>query len=449
VVTLVTSGLLALAYVAFALRVSAPITAVAFACGALLTLVVARPRRAVRAAGEALSVASADLTAAAGEHLGALKVVKSYGAEGRNAERFGGTARRAADAREHAWRAHADSSAAFSVGSVALLAVVTYLALSVLRVSGATVLLLVFIFSRLVPRLSYLQTIHQMLSRELPAWERLSSLAGALEAEREDLEQAHERVELARSIRFDAVSFGYEAGRADAAVDIDLEIEARQTTAVVGPSGSGKTTLADLVMGLVTPRAGRILVDGRVLNESWLRAWREGIGYVAQDTVLFNDTVLANLRWARPGATDQEVREALRLSAAEGFVDALPDGLETVVGDRGVRLSGGERQRLALARALLRRPALLILDEATSALDAENERRIREAIRGLHGRTTILLITHRLPSVRDADVIHVMESGRLVESGSFPTLMLREDGRFRRLWDSQSGAPEMADPLVS
>ncbi|HEY0024108.1 MAG TPA: ABC transporter ATP-binding protein [Longimicrobium sp.] len=447
--TLLAHALMAVAYLAFALRVSAPITAVAFACGAVLLLLQSRFRRNVRAAGEALSTASAALTSAAGEHLGALKVVKSYGAEDRNAALFAGTARRAAEAREQAWRAFADSSATFSVGAVGLLALVTYLALSVLQVPGATVLLLVFLFSRLVPRLSYLQGLHHMMSRELPAWERLTAMAQALEAEREDLEPAHERVELAHSIRIEGVSFGYEAARGDALADVGLQIEARRTTAVVGPSGSGKTTLADLVMGLVRPRAGHIRVDGRTLDESWLRAWREGIGYVAQDTVLFNDTVLANLRWARPEASDDEVREALRLSVADGFVAALPDGLHTILGDRGVRLSGGERQRLALARALLRRPALLILDEATSALDAENERRIREAIRGLHGRMTILMITHRLPSVRDADVIHVMEAGRLVETGSFATLMGRPEGRFRRLWASQSGELDLADPPAS
>jgi ATP-binding cassette subfamily C protein len=191
------------------------------------------------------------------------------------------------------------------------------------------------------------------------------------------------------------------------------------------------------VMGLIGPKAGRIVVDGRVLDESWMRGWREGIGYVAQETVLFHDTVLANLRWAHPEATEAEVWEALRAAAAEEFVRALPEGLETVLGDRGVRLSGGERQRLALARALLRRPALLILDEATSALDPENERRIRAAIAALHGRVTILLITHRLSSVRDADAIHVMEAGRLVESGDWASLLARPAGRFRELWRVQ------------
>jgi ATP-binding cassette subfamily C protein len=176
-----------------------------------------------------------------------------------------------------------------------------------------------------------------------------------------------------------------------------------------------------------------------------MRGWREGIGYVAQDTVLFHDSVRENLRWARPDATDDELWEALRASAADGFVAALPEGIATVVGDRGVRLSGGERQRLALARALLRRPSLLILDEATSALDTENERRIRDAIAALHGRVTILLITHRLSSVRDADAIHVMEGGGLIESGDWPSLLAKPGGRFRALWQSQE-ADEVESP---
>jgi ATP-binding cassette, subfamily C, bacterial len=158
---------------------------------------------------------------------------------------------------------------------------------------------------------------------------------------------------------------------------------------------------------------------------------------VAQDTFLFNDTVRANLLWACPGANDQEIDRALRLAAAEDFVRDLPEGKGTILGDRGVRLSGGERQRLALARALLRSPTLLILDEATSALDSENERHIQSAIEGLHGRMTILIITHRLSTIRRADVIHVLERGRLVESGDWETLLDKESGRFSVLAGAQ------------
>jgi ATP-binding cassette subfamily C protein len=444
--TLFVHGLLALVYLAVALRLSPVLTAVAMGCGGLLLLVMRRQRDATRRAGKEISAVSGELVSAATEHLGALKVVKSYGAEERNARMYAGVARRATEVRMRAWQTYADTRAAFLSGSVVMLAVVAYVALEVLQVSGATVLLLVFLFYRLVPRLAHLQSIYQMLAHDLPAWEQVTARIDALEAEREALADSAERAELAHSIRFDAVSFAYEAGRTDAVRGLTLEIEARRTTAIVGPSGAGKTTVADLVMGLVQPREGRVLVDGRVLDERWLRSWRAEIGYVAQDTLLFNDTVLANLRWARPDATEADVWESLRLAAADGFVAALPEGLETQLGDRGVRLSGGERQRLALARALLRRPALLILDEATSALDAENERRIRDAIRGLHGRMTILMITHRLPSVRDADVVHVVEAGQWVESGTWAELMERPAGRFRRLWASQAGERELPEP---
>jgi ATP-binding cassette, subfamily C, bacterial len=444
--SLLVHGLLALAYLAFALRLSPAITGVAVACGALLLAVLRRQRAASRHAGEEVSAVSAELMGAASEHLGALKVVKSYGAEDRNARIFAGMARRAVDVRLRSWRTYADARIWFMSGSVALLALVAYVALQVLSVGGPTVLLLVFIFYRLVPRLAHLQTVYQMLAHDLPAWEQTTARIDRLRAEREELSPPAGRVELARSIRFEGVRFAYDAGLPDVVDGLEMEIEARRTTAVVGPSGAGKTTVADLVMGLVQPRAGRIVIDGRPLDEGWMRAWREGIGYVAQDTILFNDSVLANLRWARPESTEEEVWEALRLAAADGFVAALPEGLATRVGDRGVRLSGGERQRLALARALLRRPALLILDEATSALDAENERRIRDAIAALHGRMTILMITHRLPSVRDADVVHVIEGGRHVESGTWAELMERPGGRFRRLWASQAGERELPEP---
>jgi ATP-binding cassette subfamily C protein len=447
VLSLLVHALLSAGYLALAFRVSPALTGVALACGTALLLTQRRYREASRRTGKALSGARAEVLNAANEHLGALKVVKSYGAEERNVRIFAGAAEHSRDVHYRAWGAYADSRAAYLSGTVILLAIVAWLALEVLRVTGATVLLLIFLFSRLVPRLGNLQIVYQQLSHDLPAWETLDERVRALEGEQEALSGEEEaREELARSIRFHDVSFAYDDERTNAVEALSLEIEARRTTAIVGPSGAGKTTVADLVMGLVSPRAGRLEVDGHTLDESWLRAWRAGIGYVAQDTLLFNDTVLANLVWARPGATEAEVWEALRLAAAEEFVRALPQGLATEVGDRGVRLSGGERQRLALARALLRRPALLILDEATSALDGENERRIRDAIGALRGSVTILMITHRLPSVRDADVVHVMEAGRLVESGSWAELVARPGGRFRRLWASQAGESDLPEP---
>ena len=211
--------------------------------------------------------------------------------------------------------------------------------------------------------------------------------------------------------------------------EIDFVIPARSTVAVVGPSGSGKSTLADLIMGLVTPDDGTILIDGKPLTGELIYNWRSSIGYVPQENFLFNDTIRGNLLLVRPGASEEEIWDALRQAAADSFVASFPEGLETVVGDRGIRLSGGERQRIALARALLRKPTVLILDEATSSLDRENERRILDAIEGLHGELTMVIIAHRLSTIRRADSIVVLEQGRIVETGTWASLS-QEGGRF-------------------
>ena len=217
-----------------------------------------------------------------------------------------------------------------------------------------------------------------------------------------------------RAVECRQVTFTYRGdGETPALQDVSLKIAAQTTTAIVGPSGAGKSTLADLLMGLVTPSAGSVCVDDVPLSPERLQAWRRQVGYVSQETFLFHDSVRANLLWAQPEATDDDIWRALEQAAADDFVRQLPNGLDTIVGDRGLLLSGGERQRLSLARALLRRPQVLILDEATSSLDSENERRIQAAIDHLHEQITIVVITHRLTTIRNADVIYVIERGRV------------------------------------
>jgi ATP-binding cassette subfamily C protein len=187
----------------------------------------------------------------------------------------------------------------------------------------------------------------------------------------------------------------------------------------------------------VRPSAGVVRIDGEPLTAARARQWRASVAYVSQDTVLFHDSIRANLLWAQPDATEAALREALALAGAAAFVAALPDGLDTVVGDRGVLVSGGERQRIAIARALLRHPEVLILDEPTSALDSEHERRILDTLDGLRGRVTMILVTHRLGAVRQADVVHVLDGGRIIESGAWVALMAAPQGRFRQLADLQ------------
>ena len=193
-----------------------------------------------------------------------------------------------------------------------------------------------------------------------------------------------------------------------------------------------------MVMGLILPVEGSIQIDGKALNSESLSSWRNQIGYVAQDTFLFNDTIRNNLIFADPEADDNDIWEVLKLASADEFVLKLPEGLDTLIGDRGVLLSGGERQRLALARALLRKPSLLILDEATSNLDSQNEGKILNSIEKLHGDITMLVIAHRLSTIRSADVIHLIERGNLVESGTWNQLIEKDNGHFRALYDAQS-----------
>jgi ATP-binding cassette subfamily C protein len=436
---LLSSLVLVPVYIVLALQLSATMSVLVFLSGAALLVLLRKRTQAARQIGEEMSRTTSDLYSAAIEHLGGMKTVKSYGAEERNAEVFSSLVAKVARTYHDGARNYAGTTFRFSAGSALILSVILFIALEVLELSAASLLLLLFLFNRMIPLFSRIQQSYQSYLNALPAFARTIEMQSRLDAAAELVSNDEEKVELRHGVMFERVSFSYEESKVAPEIQgLDLLVEAGKTTAIVGPSGAGKSTIADLVMGLLQPRTGRVTVDGNPLEEERISSWRAQIGYVAQDTFLFNDTVRANLLWACPEASDEEIKQALKSAAAEGFVSGLPDGLDTVLGDRGVRLSGGERQRLALARALLRRPSLLILDEATSALDSENEKRIQSAIEELHGHTTILVITHRLSTIRGADVIHVLEKGRLVESGDWQTLMNKTEGRFRALCRAQS-----------
>lgn len=244
---------------------------------------------------------------------------------------------------------------------------------------------------------------------------------------------------LRTGIALDHVGLRYVQGEPLALADVSFTIPRGSTVALVGSSGAGKSTIADLLVGLYQPSEGQVLIDGLDLVSLDLLSWQQRIGVVSQDTSLFNLSLAENIAFGCPSATQADIREAARRAHAAGFIERLPDGYDTVVGERGFRLSGGQRQRIALARAIMRKPDLLILDEATSALDSENEYLVQQAIAELDHSITRLVIAHRLGTVRGADHIVVMDSGRVVEQGSHYQLMSLADGRYRSLWMAQSG----------
>ena len=240
-----------------------------------------------------------------------------------------------------------------------------------------------------------------------------------------------EKIDYCDAIVFQSVDFKYNRG-SQVLYDLSFDIKANKTVALVGPSGSGKSTIADLVSGILRPASGSITLDGVPLTEVNEAYWRGQIGFVTQEPSLFSDTVLNNLTlWQE--LPSQDVEFALKQANALDFVLALPQGLNTHIGDRGVSLSGGQRQRLAIARELLKKPRLLLFDEATSALDSQSESLINDSIKKLHGQLTILMIAHRLSTVKDADAIHVLDKGRIIESGTFDELATREGGTFQRM----------------
>lgn len=238
--------------------------------------------------------------------------------------------------------------------------------------------------------------------------------------------------EIRQGIHFTDVWFRYEKDWV--LENIQFEMKASQVLALVGPSGSGKSTLANLIARFYDPQKGTISIDGIDLKNYSLKSLRTLVGVVTQEVILFNDTVRANIAYGRKDMSLENIIQAARAANAHDFISALPEGYETVVGEKGVKLSGGERQRLAIARAILKNPKLLILDEATSALDSESERLVQEALGRLMQGRTVLVIAHRLSTVRNANQILVLKEGKIVESGSHDTL-IQGNGLYRRLYD--------------
>jgi ATP-binding cassette subfamily C protein len=432
---LIGTAVIVVVHIGVALTISPPLTALALGSGAVLLLVLRPFNRQAFRTGEALYQARNEMFATVTEHLNGMKVAKSYGVEQRHVQYFGVVTGELVSQFIRFARINAGTRMFYQIGAVLLLSAFLYWAIGVFHLPAPFLLLMAFLFARILPKLSLLQQCQQQIRNVLPSYEAALAMEKRFAEIQEPLTcRVVAPVRLGQGVEFRQVSFCYHQNKnAYALHQIDLVIPGRRTTAIVGPSGAGKSTLADLLMGLLPPDQGTVLIDGLPLAGERLQGWRQSVGYVPQETFLFHDTIRANLQWAQPAAGEEDLWRVLHLAAAAEFVGRLPQGLDTVVGDRGVRLSGGERQRLALARALLRQPSLLLLDEATSSLDLENERQIQEAVRQLAGELTIVVIAHRLSTIRGADRIVVLNHGRVVESGTWDQLAARPGGLFRSL----------------
>ena len=287
----------------------------------------------------------------------------------------------------------------------------------------------------LLAPLKRLSDISESLQRGLAASESVFDLIDAqAEPDLGTIDPGRVRGDL----RFEGVTFAYpRSPQRHALAGIDLHIAPGETVALVGSSGSGKTTLANLVPRFLHPAGGRILLDGHNLEDLQLGALRRNVAVVSQDVLLFNDTIANNIAYGPLGSTPrEELISAARSAHALAFIEAMPQGFETLVGENGARLSGGQRQRLAIARAILKNAPLLVLDEATSALDTESERHVQAALESLMTNRTTLVIAHRLSTIERADRIVVMDQGRIVEMGTHQTLLLH-DGAYARLVNMQ------------
>jgi ABC-type multidrug transport system fused ATPase/permease subunit len=382
--------------------------------------------------GEANARATARLT----ETLGGITIVKAYAAERHESRAFTATIERLFDHAKRGVRGVAWLDAGMNLinGSLSLLLVVVggWLVMRARMTLGD---LLVFIMLVTILSTPFMQiaAMGGSVGKAIAALGRIHDL---------DVQPGEEagtsRTPLQRvvgNVTFEGVCFEYKAGEPVLRY-VDLEAPVGSTVALVGPSGSGKSTLCRLLMAFDRPTVGRILIDGRDLSTVQLRDYRSRLGVVLQDTFLFDGTVRDNIAFAVPSATDADVRAASGIAHCDEFVSRFPSGYDTVVGERGVKLSGGQRQRLAIARAVLANPRILILDEATSNLDSESETLIRDGLAALRAGRTTFVIAHRLSTIESADQILVLDAGRVVERGTHADL-IEMSGRYRRLHDTQ------------
>lgn len=443
VLQLLASIVFTVVQVGIAFWLSSRITIFVLFCGLFLSIVSHIFIKKARILGSKTSELAQNYLAGITDHFNGIKDIKSNTLEESRLTWFRSVTEKMTREQIEYMEMRSASQLFYKISLAVFIAFFIFLSVTFFHSQSGQLLLIILIFSRLWPRFTSIQSNLEQLAASIPAFKSLIELQEECNkfAELQDIEQQYKHVKpisLHKGIECKNVSFRYNPQESIYALqNINLQIPANGMTAIVGRSGAGKSTLIDILMGLMQPEKGEVFIDDTPLTNDMLFSLRKSISYVPQDPFLFHASIRENLLMINPNASEEQMWESLAFSAAAEFVQRLPQGLDTLIGDRGVRLSGGERQRLVLARAILRKPSILVLDEATSALDTENEAEIQTALERLKGKMTIIVIAHRLSTIRNADQVIVLDKGEIVQQGAFIQLAKEERGMFSKLLGNQ------------
>jgi ABC-type multidrug transport system fused ATPase/permease subunit len=427
--------------ICFAIWISGEMTLFVLSCGFILSFFSKRFIKKSKALGNKTSLHAQSFLAGITDQLNGIKDIKSNSLENSYKNWLANLTDKMNEEQIEYTKLSTLSQLTYKIFSAVMISIFIFLSISMFKTNVEQLIIIIIIFSRLWPRFIGIQSNLEHIASTIPAFESVLKLQGQCRESREQMQSGEENQNIQPSvlkqyIEVRDVYFRYENKSSFALEGINMKILANRMTAIVGPSGAGKSTLVDLLMGLMIPENGEVTIDGIPIGSSTLRSYRNSISYVSQDPFLFNGTIKENLMMLNRDATEEQLWEALDFAACKDFVCKLPKGIDTEIGDRGIRLSGGERQRLILARAILRNPSILVLDEATSSLDTENEKKIQEAIEKLKGKMTIIVIAHRLSTIRNADQVIVMDNGKVIQVGEFDQLANKR-GMFNNLLGKQ------------